>query len=371
VPAEASIPVAPQRSSAASIIILLLVLVAGAAAAVWWFVLREDVAREVAQEQNGSDEGSAGSAVATNPEGSGSATGSDGSATGSDGSAAGMVQDGSGSATAMVQDGSGSAGSATEPPAAAVVDTVIAASLPKNATVEIAGTDQKGTAPLVAKLEKDKAYTAKVSAPGFVTKEIAIKGGQAKVTAKLAPKPRIITITTDPPGAAIYVDGVDTERISPADVQLTTSQALRPRVRISLRRPGFRPVDQILDGKKFQESDARMTASVNAKLAVAQRPTGTDAGTNGGSGHSGSGSGATGSGGSGSATTPSGGDTGSGTTPSGGGTGGSGTTTPSGGATTPPSGGATTSPGAGASNTPSSTATPTASTGEPEPTWAK
>ncbi|HEU4613605.1 MAG TPA: hypothetical protein VFS15_16050, partial [Kofleriaceae bacterium] len=316
------------------------------------------VAREVAQQQ---DEGS-GSAVATNPEGSGSATGSDISATGSDGSAAGMVPDGSGSATAMVQDGSGSgsAGSATETVPAAVVDTVITASLPKNAMVEIAGTDQKGAAPLVAKLEKDKAYTAKVSAPGFVTKEIEIKGGQAKVTAKLAPKQRIITITTDPPGAAIYIDGVDTERISPADVQLTASQALRPRVRVSLRRPGFRPVDQILDVKKFQESDARMTASINAKLAVAQRPTGTDAGTNGGSGHTGSGS----------ATTP-GGDTGSESTPSGGGTGGSGTTAPSGGGTSAPSGGATTAPGAGASNTPSSTATPTASNGEPEPTWAK
>ncbi len=356
VTAESSLPAAPQRPSAAPIIILLLVLVAGAAGAVWWFVLREQVAEDVAQQdQVGTD-----SAVAIVPEGSGSAA-----ATGSDGSAAAMMQ----------QDGSGSDGSdgsaAVEPPAPAIVDTVIAASA-KGATIEVVGTDQKGAAPFTAKLEKDKAYTAKVSAPGYAPTKLEIKGGQDKATAKLAPKPRILMVTTNPPGAAIYVDNVDSLEISPAEVRLTAAQAARSRVRISLRRPGYRPVDRVLDARKFQESDSKMTASLTAKLTLQARP---DAGTGSGSAtHTGSGSATTPSGsGSGSATTPSGGGTGSATTPAGGGTG---TTTPPAGAgaeTKPPA--ATPATGAGstpsASRSPASTATPTASADEPEPTWAK
>ena len=70
-------------------------------------------------------------------------------------------------------------------PAAPTVDTVIASSVPKGATVEIVGTDQKGPAPFTAKLEKDKVYKARVQAPGFQALELDVKGGQEKATAKL------------------------------------------------------------------------------------------------------------------------------------------------------------------------------------------
>ncbi len=378
------IPPPPPRPSSAPIVILLLVLVAGAAAAVWWFVLREQVAEEVA---NKDPVGSAGSAIVDN--------GSAGSAIADNGSA--------GSAEQMVDNGS--AGSAVETPKGPIVDTVIASSVAKGATVEIVGTDQKGPAPFTAKLEKDKAYKAKVSAPGFATLEVDVKGGE-KQTAKLTPKTRVITVTTEPPGADIYVDSVNTRQITPSEITLTAAQAAKSRVRISLRRSGYRPIDQVIDTKAWKDGDSQMTASVTAKLTVAQRPTGggTQGGTTGsgttGSGTTGSGTtgGTTGSGsagtgsgsGSGSgATTPTGAGTGSATTPSAGGTGSA--TTPSGGTgtsgtsgtggSTTPSGG--TGGGAGSAAKPSTgsgaapsgslggTATPSSTTGTPEPDWAK
>jgi uncharacterized protein (TIGR02266 family) len=379
---ESSMPVAPERKSSAPLLILLLVLVAGGAAAVWWFVLRENVAQEVAT--TNPDPGSGSAAVAT-PEGSGSA--------------------GSAGSAVAIQEGSGSA--AIETPAAPLVDTVIASNVAKTSTIEIVGTDQKGPAPLTAKLEKDKTYKALVTAPGYAPQEIEIKGGQDKQTAKLVLKPRVIMVTTEPAGADIYIDSVNTQKITPSEVQLTAAQAAKPKVRVSLRRPGYRPVDQSIAATAFKDGDSKMTTSVTVKLTAAQRPVNTGTtGTGTGSGSAttptgtGSGSATTPTGtGSGSATTPTGTGTGSATTPTGTGTGtGSATKPPTptgtgtgsatkpatgtgtGSATTPPAGGggagsaAKPPTGSGAAPTGGSlggTATPSATNGEPEPTWTK
>ena len=380
--ADSQLPTAPKKSSAASIIILLLVLLAAGGAAVWFFVLREKAIEQVATDDG---LGSAGSAVAGDPAGSGGAIGSAGSDT--------AMQDGS--------DATGSAGSAgsaavVETPATPIVDTVIAASIPKGATVEVLGTDQKGAAPFTAKLEQDKAYKARVTAPGFMVTEIALKGGE-KASAKLIAKPRIINVTTDPPGADIYVDGVNTQKITPSEVELTKAQAGKSRVRISLRRPGYRPVDQVVNASSFKEGDARMTLSITTKLAQAQRPTnngstgdgstGTDDDSSAGGHGSGSATGASGTGTSGTGTSGTGtsgtgtsgtgtsgtGTSGTGTSGTGTGTSGSGTSgtgTGSAKATTPAGGtGSATKPSAGTGTTTNGTATPSASAGEPEPTW--
>ncbi|HEY5926679.1 MAG TPA: PEGA domain-containing protein, partial [Kofleriaceae bacterium] len=347
--------------------------------AVWWFVLREQVADTVATKTGPVGSGSV---VATNPEGSGSA----------------------GSNSEIKQDGSqGSA--AVEAPKGPMVDTVIASSVAKGSTVEIVGTDQKGPAPFTAKLEKDKTYKAIVTAPGFAPLEVELKGGQDKVTAKLELKPRVISVASEPSGADIYVDSINTRKTTPADITLTAAQSAKPKVRVSLRRSGFRPIDQTVEAKAFKDEETKMTAAVTAKLAQMQRPTGggtssggtTGGGTTGGgtTGGGTTGSGATGGGaGSGSATTPTGGGTGSATTPTGGGTGSA--TTPTGGGTgsaTTPSGGAGTGSaakppaGSGSAATPPTggtgsaakppagglggTATPNAASGEPEPSWSK
>ncbi len=336
VASEPSHPVA-KRPSSAPIVIGILVAVAAAIGAVWWFVLREDIAKnnEVA------DQGSAGSEGSAVPQND---LGSAGSA---------VAQNDLGSAGSAVTD-VGSAGSAAIVPSGPPVDTVIAASTGKGAIVEILGTDQKGPAPFTAKLEKDRAYTARVSAPGFQPLELEITGGQAKATAKLLAKLHIISVTSEPAGADIIIDGVNTQKITPADITLTPAQAARSRVRVTLRRPGYRQADQVLDASKFVEAGDQLTAKVDSRLSVQQvvRPPPT---TTNGSGS------ATPTNGSGSA-----GETGSGsgsdatTTPS------SGTTPPSGGTTTPPAGGTTT----GSAATGGAGGTGGTESAEPEPSWS-
>jgi uncharacterized protein (TIGR02266 family) len=270
VAAEPSRPLAPKRPSSAPIVIALLVAVAAAAGAVWFFVLRDDGSSKVAatKPDNGSATVNNGSNVVTNA-GGGSSTMDNGSNTathpdqGSNGSATAMTGSNAGSAGTMA---GSNAGSAATP--AAMVDTVITAT--KGATIEVVGTDQKGPSPLTAKLEKDKAYTVRATAPGYLANEFTVKGGE-KATAKLTFKPHIVSVTTDPAGADIYVDNVNTQKMTPSDVELTQAQSAKPRVRISLRRPGFRPIDQMLESSAFKDAGSRATASLTIKLQVQQQ----------------------------------------------------------------------------------------------------
>src|SRR5262249_51220710 len=117
--------------------------------------------------------------------------------------------------------GSASAGSAAPPPPKGpLVDAEIAANVAK-ATVVAEGTGQAGAAPLQAKLERDQPYKAKISAPGSVAEVVTIKGGQDKITAKLLAKPRLLSVSSDPPGAAIFIDNAPTGKTTPSDVELS------------------------------------------------------------------------------------------------------------------------------------------------------
>ncbi|MEO6773077.1 MAG: TIGR02266 family protein [Kofleriaceae bacterium] len=336
VAAEAGEP-APQRPSSAPIVIGIVFTVAVAAAAFWYFVLREHVADEVANQN-----------PVTNP--SGSALGS-GSAT---------PELGSGSAIAMT----GSNGSAaTAAPQAPIVETEIASNVAK-ATVTVIDTDQSGTAPFKAQLEKDKPYKIKVDAPGYVSTTLDVNGGQDKVTAKLVAKPRVVSVASEPPGGLIYVDGVSTGKRTPADVVLSTAQGARKQVRIQVRLAGYRLADRVIDPNTMQDGDTSVTASVNAKLIVVPAAvntfnggTHTQAGSGNGNGSAnGSGSG-TGTG-SGSAST---------VTPIEGGTG---SATPS---TTGTGSASTTSPGAstGSATPPTPSEKSATGSGDPEPDWSK
>jgi uncharacterized protein (TIGR02266 family) len=342
VAAEQAPPVAPKRPSSAPIVIGVLVVVAAAMAAVWFFVLREPAVDEMAKTHGTGS----GSALAHN-QGSGSA-----------GSAVAMAS-GSGSAgSAETMVGSGSAAVAV--PKGPTVDTEIASNVAKS-TVTIIDSDQTGAAPFKAKLEKDKMYKVRVEAPGFLKAELDVKGGQDKITAKLVAKPRTLSVATEPPGAAIYVDNAPTGKVTPADIELTAAQAAKPKLHVQLRKSGFRPVDQMVDGATgWTDDDAKMTFKVDTRLSVmivinnntttthtgsgsgsgsaAAAGSGSDHGAGSGSTEPNAGSGA--SGGNGSAST----GTGTGSSSSGGGTG-SATTTP---ATKPATG-----------------------SGEPEPDWSK
>jgi uncharacterized protein (TIGR02266 family) len=236
---ETSRPIAPKRPSIAPIVIGALVLVAGALGAVYYFVIRPSLAEDQRVVTN---EG-----TKPNPQP--------------------VTQPGSGSAL-LAATGSGSSAPEVKPaPAAPTVDTVIAASVPK-ATIEIEGTDQRGDAPFTAKLEKDKAYKVHVHAAGFLGKDLDVKGGQDKVTAKLEAKPHMLAVTSAPPGAQVWIDGFGTGKATPADIRLTAAQAAKTKLRVVLRKPGYRAAEVMFDATTATEDDAQVSGTAEARLVV-------------------------------------------------------------------------------------------------------
>lgn len=227
----------PMRSrSSAPIVILILALVAIGAAAVWFLVLRP---QHTDQRAAAPEVPPAGSDAPPLP--------------------------GPGS----VEPTEGSAAAATPPAAPEIVDTVIDAS-PDRATVAVDGTSQTGPAPFTAKLEKGKSYKARVTASGFLGAEIELKGGDDSQTVKLTAKPRVISISSEPRGALILIDGATTGRSAPFDVELTPAQAAKKSVRVQLRKGGYRTFDRTIELDKLTEEDARMVHKLDGRLAVAQ-----------------------------------------------------------------------------------------------------
>jgi uncharacterized protein (TIGR02266 family) len=291
----ARMPPLPSRSLAPLVILICLIVAAGSAAA-WFFFLRPQIT-----EPRDRTTGSADSAAAPATPGTAGASGASNGPPGgpAPGPAAGTPA-GSGAAPARGEPpASGSAAVATGSAAgsaevkAELVDTTIAASN-QGATVEISGTDKQGPAPFTAKLEKGKSYKARITARGFATLEVDIKGGEPQPVAKLVAKPRHISLSTDPSGAQISIDGTAINHATPFEFELTPAQTARKSLRIVLRKPGFRAIDRTIDASKFTEDDTGMTFKLDEKLTVApvaSRPTGTTRPT-GGSAGSDAGSGA-------------------------------------------------------------------------------
>lgn len=164
------------------------------------------------------------------------------------------------------------------PPAAVeLVETTIAVNV-EDASIEVLGSDQRGAAPLTAKLEKGKTYKAKVTAPAHVASEITVIGGNdQKIEIKLEPKPRVLEVNSTPGQASVYLDGVSTRRTTPASVDLSPTQAGR-KVRLMIRRVGYQPFFVTIKPEDFGEQPDRMLHTVNASLtsaraAPAPRPT--------------------------------------------------------------------------------------------------
>jgi uncharacterized protein (TIGR02266 family) len=280
----------PLRSrSIAPLLILIFVVVAAGGAAVWFLVLRPQQVAELRPVVPPAP----GSAVAV--------------------PAPGSAHPGS-AALAGSNTGAPASGSAvpagSDAPAAELVETQIAANV-DGATVEITGTDQSGPAPLTAKLEKGKPYKARITAHGYAALEIDLKGGDPKQTAKLVPKPRVISVASDPSGAQISVDGTPTGHVTPFEVELSSAQSGKKSVRVVLRKAGFRPVDRTIELAKMAEDDIRMTAKLDEKLATAPAVVPSRPGSSSGSARP-PGPGSDAGSGAGSDTTPSGNGPGSG-----------------------------------------------------------
>jgi len=239
-----------KRPSSAPIIVGIILVVAAAGAALWFFVLRETAMDPIVVKKAGS-----GSNLVTTP-----GSGSDAIVT--PGGSAELPGSGSAGSNQMATDGSGS-GSA-ETPKGDVVDTAISvASDIKNATIEVVGTDQKGPAPLTAKLAKGKAYKARITAPGYLAGEYDVKGGEKLAGQKLDAKKYIVTVTSDPPGAAVAIDGVVGK--NPYELKNPPKKA----VRLTIGKAGYRQVAVTIDAAKWNETETTMTYAHEAKLVAA------------------------------------------------------------------------------------------------------
>jgi len=149
-----------------------------------------------------------------------------------------------------------------------LIDTVIDASVP-GAVVEIIGTSQAGPVPFVARLERGKAYKARVVAHRFATVELDVRGGDDKQTAKLVAKPGFMSISTEPTGALIAIDGTLAGR-TPAEIELTFAQVAKKSVHVVMRKPGFRVIDHMVSLANFVEDDTKLEARLDEKLVPAR-----------------------------------------------------------------------------------------------------
>jgi uncharacterized protein (TIGR02266 family) len=260
-----------KSRSIAPLLIVIFLAVAAAGAAVWFFVLRPQISEPRDRSTQAPSVGSTGSAAAPAV------------ATAGSGSAPAPATPPATGATGAPPPGPGSAApSSAGATKAELVETEIAASVDgpsgaklDGAAVEIGGTDQQGPAPFTARLEKGKSYKVRITARGFATSEIDVKGGDSKQTAKLVAKPRLLMVSSDPPGAQIAIDGAPTGKLTPFEVELTAAQAMKKSVRVVLRKTGFRPLDRTIDFAKFIDGDTKMTAKLDEKLTtapVATRP---------------------------------------------------------------------------------------------------
>lgn len=262
----ARMPASKSKSSAPILIFLLLLLAAGGAA-VWFFAIRPRQATEPQDRANGS-----------------------GTTPGSAGATPGAAATTGGATTA------GSAGqTASDAPKPELVDTVIGATV-GGATVEIAGTEQSGTAPFTAKLEKGKPYRARITARGFAALTLEVRGGDDQQAAKLVAKPRVISIRSDPAGAFIFVDSAATGHTTPFDIELTEAQAAKKTVRVKLRKSGYASIDRAVEIAKLVEDDTRMAIEIDATLTAQTQANGStragsNAGSTKGSAHDGTGAG--------------------------------------------------------------------------------
>ncbi len=253
-------PMPVKQPSSAPIIIAILAVVAAVCAGVWFFVLRDQV-----------DTGD--NASNDKPDKHGSAAGR---ALPHDSPGSAMVGSGApmpGSSEAVATVGSGAGGSGAKPttvidtPAAAKVATVVAVTAAHGAVVTVG--DQSGPAPFTAQLENGKSYVAHVTAPGFVAIDVPVVGGTAPAPAKLSSKLHLLTVTSEPAGAQIGIDGVAVGKVTPADVDLK-AYAGKTKLRVALRKSGYRPVDTVVDLTGATESDDKVAMTMpNVSLVVA------------------------------------------------------------------------------------------------------
>jgi uncharacterized protein (TIGR02266 family) len=123
---------------------------------------------------------------------------------------------------------------------------VTIASEPVGAIAELEDGSQSGPTPMTFRgLVAGQSYRVKVTKAGFVAAELTLKadaGDPAKV--ELAAKPTMLRVTSEPAGAAVFLNGRRQKSVTPVDVPVPARTAEKKRVSLSVRKSGYSNADQ-------------------------------------------------------------------------------------------------------------------------------
>ena len=141
-------------------------------------------------------------------------------------------------------------------------------STPAGATAQLVGESQSGATPMTFHgLVKGKHYTVRIGQAGFLDKEASFTAGKDKpVAVKLEAKPVVLHVTSDPPGAAVYLDGKRQRHLTPADIPLKGRLADKKEVRLALRKSGYSGTSQRVELAGAVEQSDKMVRDVTFSL---------------------------------------------------------------------------------------------------------
>lgn len=145
---------------------------------------------------------------------------------------------------------------------------VTIASTPEGAIAELDDGSQSGPTPMTFRgLVAGQSYRVKVSKAGFVAAELTVKpdaGDPVKV--ELAAKPTLLRVTSDPEGAAVYLNGRRQRSLTPADVTVPAKLVEKKRVSLSVRKTGYSNADQQVSLDGLVDSGDSMVQEVAVTL---------------------------------------------------------------------------------------------------------
>ncbi len=153
------------------------------------------------------------------------------------------------------------------PPVKPGLETVVT-SVPEGAMAELVGENQSGTTPMIFRgLEKGKKYTVKLSNAGFADQEMTFEaGGDPPKAIELVAKPVVLKVTSTPPGAAVFLDGVRQKGATPSSIKLEGKLKGKKQLKLSVRRSGYNNNDQQLALDNLVDGGEAMTQEVAVTL---------------------------------------------------------------------------------------------------------
>lgn len=157
-----------------------------------------------------------------------------------------------------------------EPPPSRAPPTMVTVHATPATTTLRSGTSE-GTGSLAVLVPEGAVVTVAASAPGHLAQTLAVDSKRSVWNMALAPKPRRLVITSEPPGATVFVAGEKQLGVTPLTMELSGAMASRSEWPLRLQLSGFRNAEVSLGSKDVQElADAFV---LNYKVTLAARRT--------------------------------------------------------------------------------------------------